>query len=74
MKKTELDLHGVRHGDVQHLIDQFLFQQYKLRTSYITIITGKSDKMKEITTEVLEEYDLKPEEDFLNSGQLNVRL
>ena len=74
MKKNELDLHGVRHGDVQDYLDEFLFHHLSSDTISVIIITGNSPEMKAVVRNVLEDYDLIAEEDFLNSGQLNVKL
>ena len=42
-----LDLHGVRHGDVPTLVENYILQyQYECP---LKIIIGNSDKMKNIT-------------------------
>ena len=41
---NELDLHGVRHNDVERLIENFVL----LNEPPLTIITGNSHRMQEI--------------------------
>ena len=45
----ELDLHGIRHIDVDRIVENFIF----LNALPLYIITGNSMKMLEITMEVL---------------------
>jgi hypothetical protein len=58
----ELDLHGLYHFDVPLEVENFLY--LNSTNLPIKIITGKSDKMKEIVIEVLEKnkftYDIPP--------------
>ena len=70
----ELDLHNVRHKDVQSVMDKFLGEHMMNGTEHVTIITGDSERMKEIVKEVLDDYGLVPEEGFINTGSLNVKL
>ena len=73
MKK--LDLHGVRHCDVRDVVDEFLsihiLQWY---TGDLHIITGYSDKMKELVSEVVYEYKLELSEHQFNKGMLIIKL
>ena len=51
----ELDLHGLSHEDVWDVVENFVLinnEELPLR-----IITGYSDRMKEIVTGVLDSYD-----------------
>jgi hypothetical protein len=41
-----LDLHGVRHEEVERLLENFIL----LNEPPLNIITGNSDKMREIVT------------------------
>ena len=49
--KSQLDLHGVRHEDVDRLVENFIFmnQQY----FPITIVCGNSVRMVKIVEEVI---------------------
>ena len=45
-QKNVLDLHGIRHDDVERLVENFVL----LNEPPLTIITGNSDKMRDIET------------------------
>ena len=51
--RTKLDLHGIRHEDVDRLVENFVL----LNDSPVRIITGNSDKMAEIVLDVLNRHD-----------------
>ena len=60
----QLDLHGVRHQDVERLVENFvLLNELPLR-----IITGNSLKMVELVSEVLDKHNLIYEQ--FKQGQL----
>lgn len=53
----ELDLHGLRHGEVDRLVENFVFEH---QDSFpLTIITGHSPRMKEIVHDVLDRNGFK---------------
>jgi hypothetical protein len=54
MKKI-LDLHGVRHADVDRLVENFVL----LNKPPLTIITGNSNRMQEIVINCLVICDVK---------------
>jgi len=62
-----LDLHGIRHEEVESKIHRFIY-----RVSFpCKIITGHSHAMKHIVRDVLREYDLKSHyENYVNNGCL----
>ena len=76
MKKLNdtLDLHGVKHALVQKSVDSFIYGHQISNTQSIKIITGHSPKMKDLVNITLLDYGYTSEEDFLNKGQLNVKL
>ena len=45
-KKNTLDLHGIKHEDVERLVENFVL----LNEPPLTIITGKSEMMGHIVT------------------------
>jgi dsDNA-specific endonuclease/ATPase MutS2 len=47
LNKT-LDLHGVKHEHVYSIVDKFVGQHILSKTTEIYIITGHSQKMKEL--------------------------
>ena len=71
---NKLDLHGVRHHEVQQVVDQFLSKHLYNSTNEISIIIGNSDKMKKIVDNVLKDYNLKSEYSYLSKAELKVKL
>ena len=53
-KKNILDLHGVRHDDVERLVENFVL----LNEPPLTIITGNSDKMSNIVLSTLNKHSI----------------
>jgi len=51
----KLDLHGVRHQDVQKEVDSFLWKNHD--NLPVIIITGNSNDMKKEVINVLSDYD-----------------
>ena len=51
--EKKLDLHGVRHSEVDRLVENFVL----LNEPPLTIITGNSEKMNELVRTVLERFD-----------------
>ena len=49
---NELDLHNVRHPDVYIKVENFIL----LHKTPMNIITGRSEKMIELATDVLKKY------------------
>ena len=58
----QLDLHGIRHEEVDRLVENFVI----LNKTPMRIITGNSDKMKELVIEVLDRHDIQYEK-FVSS-------
>jgi DNA-nicking Smr family endonuclease len=69
-----LDLHGVKHADVQKILDQFIWEQMKKNTKEVEIITGISQAMKDVVMENLKDYEMTYEEVFNNPGKILVSL
>ena len=53
-QKNTLDLHGIRHDDVERLVENFVL----LNEPPLTIITGNSDRMSNIVLEALNKYGI----------------
>jgi hypothetical protein len=69
-KKT-LDLHGVKHADVEDkLINFFFWQGFDHKGA--NIITGNSQKMQEIVIDFLDEWDFKYYISSHNLGEIVV--
>ena len=71
---NKLDLHGVRHHEVQQVVDQFLTKYLYNSTNEVSIIIGNSNKMKKVVDTVLEDYNLKSEYDHMSKAKLIVKL
>lgn len=65
-----IDLHGVKHADVQRKLDSFFWEMMQKNVTEFRVITGFSDKMKSIVKETCNEYGFKVEEEFYNYGSL----
>ena len=48
-----LDLHGVKHEDVDRLVENFVL----LNSPPMKIITGNSERMMELTLDVLDRHE-----------------
>ena len=66
-----LDLHGIKHTDVEALVEDFILQNQDQIP--LKIITGNSDKMKMIVVWVLKKHDFKYQDgDYYNRGYIEV--
>jgi DNA-nicking Smr family endonuclease len=66
-----LDLHGVKHEDVEHRLEQFFFWEAS-GFKPTKIITGNSTPMKDIVTKWLDGYDFKYYIPLNNPGEILV--
>ena len=69
-----LDLHGLKHEHVYKVVDQFIGGHIIKRTTEVSIITGRSIKMKKIVSEILTDYHVTSQEEFANPGKLIINL
>ena len=70
-RKATLDLHRVKHADVEDkLIDFFFWQKFDFKE--INIITGNSQKMQEIVMDFLDKYEFKYYISSYNLGEIVV--
>lgn len=72
--KNRIDLHGIKHENVQRELDQFYWQMMQRGHTEVEVITGISYKMKEIVSKVSNDYNFKVEEIPLNPGALIVKI
>ena len=70
----KLDLHGTFYRDVSTKVHRFISKCIMDKTQEVEIVTGNSDRMKEIVREVLSEYNLKSESPIYNNGTLIVNM
>ena len=69
-----LDLHGIKHSEVQVILDQFLWENMQKNQKEVAVITGISDQMKKIVYICIEDYMMSCEEEYLNPGKLIIKL
>lgn len=69
-KVPRLDLHGVKHKDVELMVENFVIFSNQLPAH---IVTGESTEMKRIVCKVLDFHGYVYEVgDFFNKGYINV--
>ena len=61
-----LDLHGIRHHDVDRLVENFIL----LKEKPVRIITGNSDRMIQLVKDVLDRHYMNYES--LKPGQITI--
>lgn len=66
----KLDLHGIRHADVQRTLDVFFWQAINNQQTQVEIICGNSQIMKDLVIEVCKEYRFTWNEGLLNKATL----
>lgn len=65
-----LDLHGIRHQDVQQLLDSFIWINMERGEATATVITGNSPVMKQIVKAVTDEYGFRAFDCMHNTAEL----
>lgn len=70
----KIDLHGVKHENVSRQLDVFFWEMMQKKVSQVEVITGISQRMKEIVKETCKEYDFEVIENPINIGMLLVKL
>ncbi len=63
----QLDLHRIKHEDVEVLVENFIL----LNEPPLTIITGKSHMMRRLVREVCDKHDIKYEQ-WNNPGEYKI--
>lgn len=69
-----LDLHGIKHAEVPRILDEFLWDNMKVNSNEVEVITGSSDTMKKIVIQTLNEYGFNYHDEWNNPGKIIVRL
>jgi hypothetical protein len=71
----KLDLHGIKHLEARDIVYEFIDKHVvENKKDRLEIVTGYSDRMKEIVYEVLCDYKLDADEHEFNKGMLVVKL
>jgi len=73
-KSYKLDLHGTFYRDVSKKVHSFIGKCILDKAQEVEIITGNSDRMKELVKQVLSEYNLKSESPIYNKGTLIINM
>ena len=68
---STLDLHGIRHAEVEDKLTSYFFWEKPGHRQY-TIITGNSKKMQELVFEWLERYEYKYYIPSYNLGEIKI--
>ena len=55
--KVELDLHGIKHQDVEHTLENFFLWENKTQKQLISVVVGRSPQMQNIVTKWLDKYE-----------------
>ena len=64
----ELDLHGLKHYDVRDVVENFIL----MNDTPFRIITGRSDKMKELVETILKKHKFQYHTPAHNPGEIIV--
>lgn len=70
----KIDLHGVKHENVQRQLDVFYWQMMQKNITRVEVITGISQRMKELVFEISKDYGFTVLENPINIGSLFVDL
>ncbi len=71
---SKIDLHGVKHDDVQRKLDIFFWEMIQRKKSQVEVITGISTRMKDIVKLTCQDYGFKVIELNFNPGVLIIEL
>jgi hypothetical protein len=71
---NKLDLHGIKHENVQRELDQFFWLMMQRGHSEVEVVTGISHRMKEIVCDVSKDYNFVVLEIPMNPGSLIIRI
>lgn len=70
----EIDLHGIRHSEVERTMDCFLWDSMQKNKNEIKVITGSSDQMKLIVSNISKEYGMDYYVDPTNNGVVIIKM
>ena len=70
----KIDLHGIKHENVSRHLDVFFWEMMQKEVSQVEVITGISNRMKEIVKETCKDYNFEVIENTINIGSVFVKL
>ena len=65
---VEIDLHGLKHREVEYTLESLLISYYNLGSFPIRVITGHSHKMKKLLSTAVDNQKFTMKEELHNSG------
>jgi len=71
---NSLDLHGIKHSEVQKHLDSFIWENMNKGSKEIDVITGISEQMKKIVRDIVIDYNMNCYEEPLNPGKIIIKL
>lgn len=71
---NSLDLHGIKHSDVQKYLDSFIWESMNKGSREVEVITGISEQMKKIVRDTLIDYNMDCYEEPLNPGKIIIKI
>lgn len=69
-----IDLHGMKHKNVQRHLDIFFWEMIKNKQDRVRVITGLSDQMKDLVKIICKDYNFTTEEEIFNKGSLIIKM
>ena len=69
---VEIDLHGLKHSEVEDTLESMLISYYNLGSLPIRVITGNSLMMKKIVSTAIENIKLKDSSINTHNGSIVV--
>ena len=70
----KIDLHGIKHENVSRQLDIFFWEMMQKNVSQVEVVTGISNRMKEIVRETCKDYKFEVIENTINIGSVFVKL
>jgi DNA-nicking Smr family endonuclease len=70
----KIDLHGLRHYEVPRKLDIFFWEMMQKNLHQVEVVTGISDKMKNIVINTCKDYGFEINEMYFNPGSLIINL
>jgi len=65
-----LDLHGIRHSNVETNLESWLITEYNKFNFPLTVITGNSKRMKQLVYQTSNNQEFKYKEHPTNTGSI----
>ena len=70
----KLDLHGIRHSEVERKLDSFFWESMQRNLSQVEVVTGISSRMKNIVENTCKDYGFSVNERYYNPGSLIINI